>query len=285
MSRPSPHKLTVNGTELHYVEAGKGDSLIFVHGGLSDYRTWRPQIEPFSTRYHVVAYSRRAYYPNPFPPDYIRCEMMQHVADLAAFVEKLELRRINIVANSYGSYISLLYALHHPGNVRAMALAEPPIHPLLRRLPGGEELFQEFMRDTWRPARAAFERGDMEEGVRLFVEGAVGQDEWEKLPLPARKALLPNAPEMAAATRTPLDVQMPDFTCEDAGRITAPTLLLYGGNSPPKYRLINDELYRCLPHAERATIPGAAHVLHNHNPEEHNRVVLDFLARHSGQAP
>src|SRR5687767_5291803 len=131
MSRPSPKKLAVNGTELHYVEAGEGDPLVFVHGGLSDYRTWRPQIEPFSARYHVVAYSRRAYYPNPFPPDYTRCDMMQHVSDLAALIEKLGLGRVHIVANSYGSYISLLYALHHPQQVRAMALAEPPIHPLL----------------------------------------------------------------------------------------------------------------------------------------------------------
>ena len=279
MSRNSPQKLTVNGTELHYLDVGEGDPLVFVHGGLSDFRTWRPQMEPFAARYRVIAYSRRAYYPNPFPPDYTECDMMQHVSDLASLIERLGLGQVRIVANSYGSYISLVYALHHSHNVSAMALAEPPIHPLLRLLPDGEQLFQEFMRETWRPARAAFDTGDMEEGVRLFVEGAVGDGEWEKLPHKVREAMMPNAPEMAVATRTPLSVQMTTFTCEDAARIVTPTLLLYGGNSPLKYRLINDELYRCLPNVERAIIPGAAHVLHSHNPQEHNRVVLNFLDR------
>jgi pimeloyl-ACP methyl ester carboxylesterase len=280
MSRTPPRKLVVDGAELHYIERGEGDPLVFVHGGLSDLRTWGPQLRPFSERYRVVAYSRRGYYPNAFPADYTQSDMMRHVADLAALIDHLGLERVYLVANSYGSYISLVYALHHPERVRAMALAEPPIHPLLRRLPGGEELFEEFMREAWRPARVAFERGEMEEGVRLFVEGAVGPGEWERLPERVREAMLPNGPEMAAAARTPIEVQMVDVTCEDAARIEAPTLLLYGAKSPPKYRLINDELCRCMPHAERAVIPDAAHVLHSQNPEEHNRVVLDFLERH-----
>jgi non-heme chloroperoxidase len=280
MPTRTPRPIEINGTTLHYREEGAGKAVLFVHGGLSDLRTWGPQMEPFGEQYRAVAYSRRAYYPNPFPPSYDQCRMMEHVDDMAALVDALSLGRHYIVANSYGSYVSLLYALHHGERVRAMALAEPPIHPLLRRLPGGEELYQEFTRDAWRPARAAFERGEMEEGVRHFIEGAVGAEEWAALPERARRALLPNAREMAAATRTPLEVQMPDFTCEDAARISAPTLLLYGEKSPPKYRLINDELARCMPHTERTAIPDAAHVLHNHNPERHNRVVLDFLSRH-----
>jgi pimeloyl-ACP methyl ester carboxylesterase len=35
-----------------------------------------------------------------------------------------------------------------------------------------------------------------------------------------------------------------------------------------------------MPNAEQATIPGASHVLHSHNPQAHNDVVLAFLARH-----
>jgi non-heme chloroperoxidase len=263
-------KVEVNGAELHYVEQGEGDPLVFVHGGLGDYRTWRAQVGPFSERYQVVSYSRRGHYPNAWPEGYTEVSMQQHVDDLSALLEHLKLGLVYIVANSYGSYISLLFALQRPKRVRAMALAEPPVHPLLRRIPGGEKLFQVFMESAWQPAGRVFAQDDLEGGVHLFVEGAVGKGEFTRLPPKVREAMMKNAPELKAATATDFSVHMPDFTCEDAAKITAPTLLMRGGLSPRKYYLINDELARCMPNAEQALIPDAAHVLHNHNPEEHN---------------
>src|SRR5438128_1923332 len=160
--RARPKKIEVNGTELHYIEQGEGDPLVFVHGGLGDFRTWGPQLEPFSERYHVVSYSRRSHYPNPWDEELSSYSMDTHVADLAGLIEGLKLGGVHIVANSYGGYISLLLALRRPELVRAMVLAEPPVHPLLRRLPGGEEMFQAFMERAWRPAGQAFKNGDLE---------------------------------------------------------------------------------------------------------------------------
>ncbi len=271
--------IQVNGTELHYVERGEGQPVVFVHGGLGDFRTWLPQIESFSPHYRAVSYSRRAHYPNAWPPDYTLSLLMQHMEDLAALIEGLGLERTQIVANSYGSYISLHLTLKYPHLVSALALAEPPLHPLLRSLPGGEEIFQSFMRSAWGPAGEAFERGDLEGGVRLFIRGAVGPDEWDKLSPRAREAMLKDAPELAIATHTPFDVHMPPLTCDDFTRIEVPVLLMRGEHSPHMYTLINNELARCLPRVEQAVIPRASHVLHVHNWEEHDRVVLDFLGK------
>src|SRR5437762_12182088 len=112
--RPHPKKIEVNGTELHYIEQGEGDPLVFVHGGLGDFRTWRPQLGPFSARYHVVSYSRRSHYPNPLDEDFSGYSMDTYVADLAGLIEGLRLGQVRIVANSYGGYISLLLALRQP---------------------------------------------------------------------------------------------------------------------------------------------------------------------------
>ncbi|HKP54713.1 MAG TPA: alpha/beta hydrolase [Chloroflexia bacterium] len=282
MERRHPEKIEVNGTELHYVERGEGMSVVFVHGGLGDFRTWLPQVESFSERYRAISYSRRAHYPNPWPHDY-RSVMALHADDLAALIEKLvdgPSHKAHLVGNSYGAYICLLLALHHPELVRTLVLAEPPVQPMLRRLPGGTSLLEEFERKAWKPAGEAFARGDMEEGVRLFIEGAVGREEWEKLTPRVRAAMMKDAPEMAVSATSPdYQARMPDLTCEEIAQIEAPTFLLYGERSPRMYRLINDELARCLPHAEQATIPEAAHVLHSHNPEAHDRLVLDFLER------
>src|SRR5438477_3747852 len=271
--RTQLNKLWVNDTELHYVEQGEGDAVVFVHGGLGDFRTWGPQMGPFSERYRVVSYSRRGHYPNAWPENYSSIAMMPHVEDLAALIERLGLGRAHIVANSYGGYISLQLARKYPQLVRAMALAEPPVHPLLLRLPGGKAILEEFMRDAWGPAGEAFARDDLEGGVRLFIEGAVGKGEFDRLPPKVREGMMKNAPELKVATATEFSVHMPDLTCEDAARIEAPTLLMRGELSPRMYYLINDELARCMPHAEQALIPGAAHVLHSQNPEAHNQVV------------
>lgn len=278
--RLQPSKIEINGTELHYVEQGQGDAVLFVHGGLGDFRTWLPQVDSFSERYRAIAYSRRAHYPNAWPSDYTCADMQLHVDDLRSLIEALGLGKVHLVGNSYGAYLCLVLALQQPDLARSLSLAEPPIHPLLLRIPGGQELYDEFVAGAWKPARAAFVKGDLHEGVRLFIEGAVGKSAWEELPPRVRQEMMKNGREMAVATQTELKVQMLDFSCEDAAKIYAPALLLRGELSPKKYYLINDELARCMPHAQQATIPNAAHVLHSHNPGAHDRLVLDFIARH-----
>ena len=270
--------LHINGTDLHYVEQGEGDPVVFVHGGMADFRSWLPQVPVFAAHYRVVSYSRRAFYPNEVPTDY-DAAMQQHMDDLAALIDALDLGSVHLVANSYGGYVCLHATLRYPEKVRSLVLAEPPVQPLLERLPGGAEMLERIRSSYWVPSREAFERGDMEEGVRRFLDGAVGPGIFDAMPERARHALTKNATEMAVATRAPFGEFMPDFTCEDARHLQVPVLLLRGEHSHPMYYLINDELARCLPCAEQALIEDAAHVLNTHNAEKHDRVVLDFLSR------
>lgn len=50
---------TVNGTTLAYREQGDGDPVVFVHGHISDLRTWEQQLSAFADSYRAIAYSRR----------------------------------------------------------------------------------------------------------------------------------------------------------------------------------------------------------------------------------
>ncbi|HET9496509.1 MAG TPA: alpha/beta hydrolase, partial [Chloroflexia bacterium] len=189
--------LQVNGADLHYVEQGQGVGVVFVHGGMADFRSWLPQVPVFAERFRAVSYSRRGFYPNHMPPDY-DAAMAQHADDLAALIDALDLGRPHIVANSYGGYVSLRFALRYPEKVRSLALAEPPVQPLLERLPGGVEMLERVRATYWTPSGEAFERGDMEEGVRRFLDGAIGPGTYDAMPERARHAIMKNAPEMAA---------------------------------------------------------------------------------------
>lgn len=76
----------VNGVELHYVERGRGEPMVFVHGSLADYREWGQVIDDLSTSFRTIAYSRRYNHPNTTPFQDGSHSAMIDVEDLGANV-------------------------------------------------------------------------------------------------------------------------------------------------------------------------------------------------------
>lgn len=267
----------VSGARLAYVEQGRGEAVVFVHGSLEDYRSWRFQIEPFAQRYRVIAYSRRYHFPNPAQdgPDY---SAALHAGDLAELITALDLAPAHLVTSSFGGYVALYLAARRPELVRSLVLGEPPLMPWLLALPEGAPLAQAFEATAWEPARRAFAVGQTEAGVGLFLNGVIGAGAFERLSDSSRAMPLDNAAAMAAETRS--QQYFSPFTCADAARIARPALLLDGERSPKLFRLITGELMRCLPDATHAMIPGASHAMHLGNSDAYIARVLAFLAQH-----
>jgi non-heme chloroperoxidase len=129
-------RVAVNGTELSYVEAGQGEPVIFVHGGLQDYRMWAAHLPKFAGRYRAIAYSRRNHFPNDVSPDGLPDAAADaHGEDLAAFVRALGLSKVRIVAHSSGAHTALFFAAKHPDMLISLALNEPPATGLLAGVP------------------------------------------------------------------------------------------------------------------------------------------------------
>jgi non-heme chloroperoxidase len=272
--------LHVNGTDLAYVEQGTGDAIVFVHGSLGDYRSWGLQFAPFAERSHVVAYSRRYHWPNAQPGDGTVYAAEQHAADLGAVIETLGLTPAHVIGSSYGAMTALTLAVQRPAAVRSLVLGEPPLLPWLARLPGGAALLTTFMTTAFGPAGHAFEQGDAQAGVELFIDGVLGPGAFNRLPSTVRSSMLQNAASMRMETTTAPERYFSAVSPEDVGRLQVPVLLVQGQVSPAMFGLITDELARCLPHAKRATIPAASHSIHSMNPQAYNETVLAFLAKH-----
>ena len=270
--------IEVNGAGLEYSEQGTGDPLVFVHGSLEDLRSWRLQMKPFAQRYHVFAYSRRYHYPNAAFGSRPEYSAGQHAEDLAGLLERLAIAPAHLVCSSFGGYAALCLAVRHPALVRSLVLAEPPLMPWLLNTPDGKRLADAFLADGWLPARAAFRRGEPEQGVRSFLNAVMGRDAFAHLSPSTRLALLDNAPALQVETES--SEYFTPFTCSDAASIRRPALLLEGELSPPLFHLIVDELARCLPDTTRALIPGAAHAIHLGNPDAYNAHVLRFVQKH-----
>lgn len=272
-------EIEVNGTNLGYIEKGQGDPVVLVHGTLGDFRSWELQMDAFAKKYRTISYSRRYHYPNECSGEEADYSAILHADDLSAFLSALGLRSAHIVGNSYGAYTAMFLAARHPEQVRALVLSEPPVLPLLDQSEEGHALREDFLAKVWQPAGEALQRGETEKGVKIFVDGVVNEGAYDSFPSEVRNLILDNACEFKAETSS-ADFWT-SFTCEDAGRITTPTLLLTGERSLKMLKIVIDELGPCLPNKELVTVPSSSHETASENPEAYNEIVLDFLAKHS----
>jgi len=269
-------RVRVNGVELHYSERGQGVPVIFVHGGLDDYRMWKAQVEPFAQHYRVIAYSRRYNYPNN--NSHIRADHSAIIEadDLAALIKKVNLERVHVVGHSYGAFTALFLAVKHPELVRTLVLAEPPVLRWAQEKQEGRALFDEFMGNMWRPAGEAFRRGEKEQALRLTVKYFAGEGVFEQVPEELRQYWASNLRDWQALT-TSRDA-FPELRREDVKSLKAPVLMLSGERTLDIHKFVDAELQPLLQNGERVIIPDASHDMWNEQPEASRRAVRAFLA-------
>jgi len=269
--------IRVNGVELHYVDRGRGEPVVFVHGALDDYRMWEPELEPFAQHYRVIDYSRRYNFPNENRPQGDRYSAINDAEDLAALVQKLRLAPAHFVAHSYGGYVTLFLAVRHPELVHSLVLAEPAAFCWARDNPEARPLFVEQMETILKPSHELFMRGKDEEALRVTLDHFEGAGFYNRLPQPARDQLKQNLPEWRALTtsREPF----PALAQSDVARINKPVLLLTGEKTLPIFKFIDGEMQRLLPKAQHVVIPKAKHEMWADNEEACRRATLKFLAK------
>lgn len=284
-------RVDINGTPFEYVEQGNGEPVVFVHGSISDYRTWQFQRDEFGKRFRAIAYSRRYHWPNEQIPEGIDYSMTEQVDDLQSLLRSLGAAPAHLVGNSYGAFLCLLLAVREPHLVRTLVLAEPPVLPLfvsfpprpleiLRLLvsrPRTAVAIMKFGATGIRPATVAFRRGDMEAGMRLFGTAVLGREFYRCLPQSRLEQVRANLNTFKAEL---LGSGFPPLGADQVRSIQTPTLLVTGQRSPGLLLRLTDRLQELLPHTEQIEIRGTSHLMHEEDASAYNAAVLSFLARH-----
>lgn len=279
-SRPAPLVKTAAirpGLDLHYVEAGEGTPVVFVHGSLSDYSYWSDQFDFFAQSHRTVAYSRRYNWPNANPAR-SGYSAVTDAQDLADLIEKLGLGRVHVVGHSYGALTALFLAARRPDLVRTIALAEPPAVSLLGHLTGenaalGRATLEDIRTRMVAPMRAAFSRGDREGGVAIFINYCFQDPHaWERFSPTSRAETMRDAHEWDVMMTT--GELFPQITPEEVRSIKAPALLLSGESSYPFLALIDEELNRLLPDNHRVIVKGAGHQMWFQDPATCRQAVV-----------
>lgn len=118
----------VEGQRIHYVEAGEGDPILFLHGNPTSAYLWR-NIIPYAAEggraiaMDLIGMGKSA------KPD-IAYRFSDHVRFVDGFIEALKLKNITLVVHDWGSGLGFHYARRHPENVKAIAFLEAIIRPI-----------------------------------------------------------------------------------------------------------------------------------------------------------
>jgi pimeloyl-ACP methyl ester carboxylesterase len=267
------YTLRINGTDLACEEHGEGEPLVLVHGALGDLRSWEYSVAGFATHFRAITYSRRWHCPNAREIRGGRYTVEVHADDLIELLHQLG--PSYLVGHSYGAAICAEVALQQPGLVRSLVLAEPSIMTLLVSNTTSANVFSQAVAATTQVLTRMRQR-DYERALSDYLEIILGPRGFERLPPLARAVMFENLHTLEPMLNG-MNASRP-FTVEHAGKITTPTLLLDGGQSPPLFRLVQDELDRSMPNTQRITLPAVSHGMYLENPEAFSRTVLEFLA-------
>ncbi len=210
-------QIEVNGTNLAYIEKGIGEPVVFIHGAVSDFRTWLEQFDEFSKYYRVISYSRRFHQPNKDPNDYSVYSRALHSSDLVEFLKALNLKKVHLIGHSYGASIALMAALDNPGLVGSLVLGEPsPFTGILSE--EGMSLLSEQKSGFDEAIRLA-QNGNRESAVRQFLNVIVGIDILCLLPEEHRSVVLENAETLLPMLENYYD--SPSVSCVNLKKIGA----------------------------------------------------------------
>jgi non-heme chloroperoxidase len=270
-----PARMHVNGVDLSYIEQGGGAPVILLHGGMGDYSSWQPQLEPFTRRFRVITYSRRYSFPNDNPSVPRAYSPWTDVEDLAALIRRLRLHDVRLVGQSAGAFVALAFALKHPDAVHSLVLSEPPAHQLIRSTANGEAAYQDFMTTVMIPAANSFRQNDVQHAMETFVNGMAATNRFDGLSPGARADAMRNARSIEALCLSA--DPFPVLSRVELGRLRIPTLVVTGENTIRIHKLVNGELARLLPNVKSVTIAGAGHGSPRENSSAFNEAVLEFF--------
>ena len=259
-----------SGISVPYVERGEGEPLLFVHGSLCDYRFWRGQTEPLAKDFRTIAVSLSHYWPAGEACIQGEFGWETHVAELAEFIETMDLAPVHLVGHSRGGCVAFQLARRFPRLVKTLTLADPG-GPL--QIDGMPEAALPAATNALRAKVAnLIEQGEIDAGLELFVDSVSVPGSWRKSPAGFRTMAIDNAATLPKQFRDPL----PAYSREAARDVKCRTLLIEGQKSPRMFRNNVEKLAEWMDFAERQTIEGASHGLNVSHAGAFNRLVQAF---------
>ncbi|WP_239618476.1 alpha/beta fold hydrolase [Cohnella mopanensis] len=151
------NKMTLaSGTSIAYVEAGKGEPIVVLHGFCGSHRYWDEVIPLLAEHSRVIAPDLRGHGESSAGEGTYSMERLSE--DLAGLLDELNLPQIHLIGHSLGGYVALAFAEKHPERVLTLSLAHSTTFP------DSEQAKENRLKAAETIAK---------EGIQSFVDGLV----------------------------------------------------------------------------------------------------------------
>lgn len=125
---PAGKFISVSGNRLHYIEAGEGRPILFLHGlGAQLHQFRQPLFAALSKDFRLVAVDRPGSGYSTRAPGSAG-GLVEQAEVIARFIEALGLEKPLVVGHSLGGAVALALALEHADRISGLALLSPLTH-------------------------------------------------------------------------------------------------------------------------------------------------------------
>lgn len=273
---------------LHYVDWGNPDAppLLLVHGGRDHCRNWDWVAEALRKDYHIIAPDLRGHGDSQWSMS-ANYNMGNYIYDLAHLVHQQNLAPVSIIAHSLGANISLRYTGVFPETVKKLVAIEglgpgPRSHAEADKKPIAERLRAWVTEQRAYSARQPFRYKSIEEAFARMQEA-----NRHLTPDQARHLTQHGVNQNEDGTYSwkfdqyirlwPAYDMTRDAIAELWGRITCPTLLVYGKESWAR-NPAEDGRLAYFQNARVLGVPDAGHWVHHDQLDFFLENVRAFLA-------
>ncbi|WP_410606178.1 alpha/beta fold hydrolase [Amycolatopsis sp. lyj-109] len=254
---------SADGTTIHFERRGSGAPVILVGGAFNDRTTVAGLAEVLAGDFTTIAYDRRGRGDSGDSAEYA---VEREIEDLAALIAQVG-GTASVFGHSSGAILALEAAA--AGLPIGKLVAYEPPYTVADRTPSADDLVDRV--------RAANEAGDRDEAVRLFlVEGAGTPAQ----AIDGMKADPVWGWFTALAHTLPYDLTIVGpggrLPADRLARISAPTLVIDGSESPSWFGATARAVAEAVPGARHETLDGQDHGVLQY-PETLRPLLTDFL--------
>jgi pimeloyl-ACP methyl ester carboxylesterase len=259
----------VNGTSIHFHEAGEGRPVLLLHGsgpGVSAWANWRHAIPALAQSAHVLALDLVGFGLTERPPT-VRYSLRTWTDQVWDFIDHLGIERVSVIGNSLGGRIAMQLAEDDPGRLDRMVLMGAP--GVGMTLTDGLKALR-----SYEPSHQA-----MESLLKNYfaVDPSLITDDLVQIRYEASAA--PGAHEAYRSMFFDPNHAGSELgiTEEQVRAITTPTLLVHGREDQIVPLDVAWQTLALLPHGDLHVFSRCGHWTQIERADEFNRVVADYL--------
>ncbi len=267
-----PYTTVSTGVRLYYERIGSGPPLLLIMGTGLDHSVWDAQVEAYRGEFECIVFDNASTGRSSRPDHRLTVKSM--AADTIGLLEALDIERAHVSGVSLGSCIAQEVTLARPDLVASLQL-----HGTWARTEG-------YAGRKFRAQIRLIEMLDMRDFYEINVLWFITPEFFDKHPDKVRAqidAIVANAPSRESLIEQ-YQADIEHRTLERLPQISVPTLVTVGSSDiavPPMY---GREVAQAIPGAEFHIAEVGSHLYNSENPEEFNRVTLDFLRRVSSKS-